>query len=155
MRHYFPSARGTYVRRDSPPTEEPPFAHTALLALLADGPKRAVDLAANLGVARYAVVGVLNQLVFEGLVKRTGTLKKWCLASYRPDFSHRGKEAPVPHIEPTPDAPQVHTSPARPVVVIRGEAFEVAWDGRGPLPGSGEAAGLGTTLSGNGFKAYL
>lgn len=143
------SVRGAYVRRDSPATEEPPIAHTALLALLGAGPQRAADLAASLGVARYAVVGVLNQLVFEGLVKRTGTLKKWCLASYQPDFHQ--KPVAAPHMESTPDGPLIHTSPAKPTLAINGQDYESVWDGRGPLPGSGEAKGLGSTLSGTHF----
>ena len=54
-----------------------------LLALIEDGPKSAEIVAAWLHVPRIAVVHAFQQLRRDGLVKRTGTAKDWCLASYQ------------------------------------------------------------------------
>lgn len=51
-----------------------------------------------------------------------------------------------------------YASPPPPVhrtCTIEGEDFDVIWGGVGPLPGSGDAHGLGSTLSTQAFKVYL
>jgi hypothetical protein len=55
--------------------------------------------------------------------------------------------------EPVYDAQEVVATPAKRVLRRRDDQeFDVVWNGVGPLPGTGDADGLGSTLSGVRFS---
>lgn len=82
-----------------------PIADEDLIALLEDGPKALADLAQWLQQPKPAVSAHLGRLARAGLVKRTGTAKRWCLASFvapngRP--KRTGPRATVPAVASPP-----------------------------------------------------
>lgn len=119
-----------------------------VIALLEDGPKRAAELAGWLELPPVVVQDALIALARAGVVEvhGRGTAARWAL----PSADRRVTEAVLP---PPPAAPTEPLLPSRPPIAkIADDEFEVVWNGVGPLPGSGSAAGLGSTLSGGHFR---
>jgi hypothetical protein len=147
------------------------LATTALQALLEQGPKQLAELEDALGFHDPTLLRLLSQLGAGGcetcgrlfLPGRPNTTR-YCSRACSPRGSIpsavASREAPVSPRLPTdqrttaapadqPAAPDRSTSPAR----GRNESrYDVVWNGVGPLPGAGEAAGLGSSLSGIRFS---
>lgn len=119
---------------------------TDVLAMLEDGPKKASELYGWIGGPRWAFYNVLARLAAQGVIERHGLGKaaRWSLpgADHRPVAIARAPEPPLALVTPA----------LRPMRRVDDEEFVIVWSGVGPLPGAGDAAGLGSTLSGNGFS---
>lgn len=112
--------------------------HAILRLLSLMGPQSAVDLARNLGWTPSSTLTRVNSL-------------------YALDHVTRGKvgNTYVFRLPSSPDtiAETMATSTGR---VIDGQEYEVAWSGRGPLPGSSDTPGLGASLSvAVGYKVHV
>jgi len=116
-----------------------------LLALLEDGPKRAMQLSTWLGVSFSDVRRELKAMLVDGLVRRIDD--QWALATYERPRARRRREATAPvNIEPPARA-------AGPITHISdGVEFEVVNDCSGPVTADWPGNAGESVFSGRGFK---
>lgn len=77
---------------------------------------------------------------------RSAAARKWQRAT-------PAERSVMPAPAPPPATRQAAVVARAPVQRIEDDEFEVVWNGVGPLPGAGEAAGLGSSLSGREYRA--
>ena len=135
-------------------------------SLLEDGPELPAQLAEWLEMPLPRLIVLLEQMqipacehcgrcFFSGLSRPAKHCSRECErneTALGSDAAHGGLEPNENLAGTVPAAAPVTTGPARPAPRRNEPEFEVVWNGVGPLPGAGGAAGLGSTLSGVRFS---